>query len=369
MNLPRANLLGATCLWLLATVAHPFQCMAEDSNPPVDPLPGLTTPPAREEQEPASPGEEPPDTSPAPATAAPMQPKPPQPALEHQHEAVSKLVEALLRRADSLFSGDYSVDAPTGSYVQLIARTTQRRPADASSDYDLLPRAKITLPKTNDRLQVFLEQDLPNAGRSETQRDAQTVAGQQPRDLTQYLGLRGIGIERLRTQLTADVGVRMRIPPDPFARVRAQRIFALEDWKIPLSETLLYRTSDQGSSTTELGFLRPLGKDFALSLNTTATWREVTRYFELGETAMLTQRIDPRSLIHYELGVYGQTEPNTRTTVYSAALRYRRRLYSDWLLMEVRPELLYPRDRAFHPLPSITFQLEMYFGEHYLAQL
>jgi hypothetical protein len=151
----------------------------------------------------------------------------PTPLLERQHDHMSRLIEATLRGADSLFSGNRSYDAPTGSYVQIIVSTLQQRARDGRSQYDLVPRAKINLPKTNERLQLFLEQDLPNTGRSEAQRDAQAAAGIQPHDLSEYLGLRGIAAEKLKLQLTVDGGVRMRVMPDLFARARARRVFTV----------------------------------------------------------------------------------------------------------------------------------------------
>ncbi len=63
-----------------------------------------------------------------------------------------------------------------------------------------------------------------------------------------------------------------------------------------------------------------------------------------------------------ELGVYGQTDPLWRATAYSVALRFRRRIHSDWLLLEVRPQLIYPESNGFRPVPSLTVTLEMFFG-------
>jgi hypothetical protein len=289
--------------------------------------------------------------------------------LEQGHERLSKGIEAMLRGADSLFSGNSSYDAPTGSYVQLVGKTIQQRASDGGSQYDLTPRAKISLPKTTKRLQLLLEEDLPNADLTESQRDAQAAAGIQPRDFSQYLGLRGIAIEKLKLQLTTDVGVKIRSLRDPFARVRGQRVFTVGGWTIPLSETLLYRRLEKTSATTELGLLKPWGETYTLSMVSDATWRQTTRAFDLSEYVTLSHQPNPRTLVAAELGVYGQTEPNTRALAYSAALRYRHKIYSDWVVMEIRPQLLYTRDKAFRPVPSITLQIEGFFGDRYFEGL
>src|SRR5690349_9001041 len=54
---------------------------------------------------------------------------------QHGQQQLSRLLESTLRRADSLFSGNRSLDAPTGSYLQLIARTTQQRARDGTDQY------------------------------------------------------------------------------------------------------------------------------------------------------------------------------------------------------------------------------------------
>jgi hypothetical protein len=46
--------------------------------------------------------------------------------IDRRHDHMSKLIEATLRGADSLFSGNRSYDAPTGSYVQIIVSTVQQ---------------------------------------------------------------------------------------------------------------------------------------------------------------------------------------------------------------------------------------------------
>jgi hypothetical protein len=293
----------------------------------------------------------------------------PIPLLERQHDHMSRLIEATLRGADSLFSGNRSYDAPTGSYVQIIVSTLQQRARDGRSQYDLVPRAKINLPKTNERIQLFLEQDLPNAGRSEAQRDAQAAAGIQPHDLSEYLGLRGIAAEKLKLQLTADGGVRMRVMPDPFARARARRVFSVGPWSIPLSETILYRRSDKASATSELGFIRTLTNHTALTLSSGAVWRQPTHGFDLSQYATITYQPNTRMLFASEVGVYGHSRPDPRVTAYSAALRYRRKIYRDWMVMEVRPQLIYTRDSGFRPIPSITLQIEAFFGDRYFEYL
>lgn len=274
------------------------------------------------------------------------------------------MLEAVLRRADSLFSGDQTYDAPTGSYVQVGGGWTARREQDGGGEALLITRAKINLPKSNEKVQVLIDRDIDNVFRSSSDRAAATAAGQTAPDDNAFIGLRGIAEETLKVRLTADVGVRPRgLTPDPYVRGRAERIFTLGEWHAPLSETLLWRRSEDFSATTQLGLLRTLRPDTVLSVYSTATWRDRTNAFDLSEVASITHRIADRALVSVELGVYGQTEPLWRATAYSFAVRIRRRIHSDWLLLEVRPQLIYPESTGFQPVPSLTVTLEMFFGQ------
>lgn len=302
---------------------------------------------------------------PAEAQAPPAPPAAREPIqmLDRQHDAASRLVEAVIRRADSLFGGDQVYDAPTGSFVQLGSAYTARRAEDGGSDGLPISRARVKLPHTSERLQLLVDRNIENVARSFTDREAAAAAGQGGPDDGTFVGLRGIGAEGAWLRLTADAGVRPRgLSPDPYARVRAERSFKLGAWTMPLSETLLWRRSDEASASTQLGLYRALRDDLVLSLYSTATWRSRTEAFDFSEVATLTRRIDERALLAAELGVYGGSEPRMQANAWSIALRYRRRLGREWLLGELRPQLIYPRSNGFQPVPSLTVSVEVLFG-------
>lgn len=291
------------------------------------------------------------------------------PVLERQHEAVGDIVESLLRRADALFSGSRSYDAPTGSYVMLGGKFTFQHNQQGENEQAPITRAKINLPRTEQRLQLLIERDIEGTTTSESQRDATVATGQATADNNPYLALRALSAQRLKLKLSADAGVRMHSPPDPFARLRATRTFTAGEWQIPLAETLLWRVSEPFSAVTELGFLRAITPEVAFGLVSNATWRESLRGFDLSQSASLAWLVNDRSLLGLELAAYGTTQPELQDTAYSIALRYRRKIYRDWLLLELRPEVVYPRNVEFRPQRSVVLQLEIYFGANYLPNL
>src|SRR5512134_2131932 len=99
------------------------------------------------------------------------------PALDGQHRRVSGMIEDLLRRTDALFGGDRLYDAPTGSYLQLGARGTLWPERYADTDVTAITRAKINLPRTQERLKLLFDRDLEDVTKPPTQRDAEVAAG------------------------------------------------------------------------------------------------------------------------------------------------------------------------------------------------
>jgi hypothetical protein len=75
--------------------------------------------------------------------------------------------------------------------------------------------------------------------------------------------------------------------------------------------------------------------------------------------------VDERSLFGVEALVIGQTRPQREVLAYSTALRYRRLIYSTWLVMEVRPQVVFPSNQDYKTTAGVTLQLEAFFGSNY----
>jgi hypothetical protein len=298
------------------------------------------------------------------------EPPPTAPSLERfldwPHDRLSALVEDVARGADGLLSGNRLADAPTGSYVSLGGATTVLRAGDGEDTTRAITRVKLALPRTEERLQLLVDRGLSSLTRSDAQRDAEVSLGQAPVDDSPFAALRLLAVDRLKLRIGTDVGARFRIPFDPFARLRADRSTALGPWTLLFSETLLTSRLTRFQSTTQFALQRAFSPSLALTLLSDATWRETSRRFDLSQTATLLWQVQDRTLLGFEAGVLGITRPDAVVTAWTLSLRLRHRLHRDWLLFEARPQILFPRDRGFQPVPTLTLQLEAFFGAGYL---
>jgi hypothetical protein len=308
------------------------------------------------------------ETPEPPQQTVPLEDQPVQepPMLETPHRKVSGLIEDLLRRTDALFGGDRLYDAPTGSYIQVGARGTVWPERYSDSGVTAITRAKINLPRTQERLKLMLDRDVEDIDKPPAQRDAEVAAGVSQPDNNPYVGLRALAVERLKLRFTTDGGLKLRDGElDPFARGRVTRVFQWGDWTIPVSETVLWRRVEGLSATTDWAFLYPLSKRSALAFQGNATWTENQDGLVIGHNATVAWRVDERSLFGVEALVIGQTRPQREVLAYSTALRYRRLIHSTWLVMEVRPQVVFPSNQDYKTTAGVTLQLEAFFGSNY----
>lgn len=284
--------------------------------------------------------------------------------LDRSHDTISGGIEAFISRVDGLFAGSESHDAPTGSYIRAGGEVSLHRARHGGTVSRGFISVKIRLPRTSDRLQLVIDQGIESITRSASQKEADRSRGIDNDDEDVFIGLRGIAKETLKISLTSDVGLRFHgLTPDPYVRGRALRVFEAGEWKIPLSETLLWRENQGFTAASELVFLREVAANLVFSAASNATFVDSSNNWVLSEVLALSHRMTNDALLSYEAGAFGDTRPDTVLTAYTLAVRYRQRYWRDWIIGEIRPQFTFPRERDFNAVPSLTFRLEAHFGK------
>jgi len=266
----------------------------------------------------------------------------------------SEEVGQLGRYVDSLFAGEDVEDLPNKSYIRLSVQGTaseleNRRETDAGI------KLKLDLPNTKRRWKLFFESD-----NRDTERLDQKIRGVVDGTNSESVG--GLRLESDRSKnwlFSTDVGVRARIPLDPFARFKARR-----DWQLGSPWVLTFEHEDwyfheKGFGTeNSLDFHRPITEDYYLSITTAAQFQDRYDVIELAQSVTTTHFIDSRQAIAYGVGVLGVNKPSVKAMAYYVSANYQRRIHKDWLFMEVTPELLFPRLEGFRPKWSLTVEFK-----------
>ncbi|MBS3805551.1 MAG: hypothetical protein KGY54_13455 [Oleiphilaceae bacterium] len=277
-----------------------------------------------------------------------------------QQDIQAGRIQALGDWADRTLSGSTWTLPGNESYLRLGLATR----SEVGDTLQLEPEArfKLDLPTVKEKLRLVVESEsdelLPIG---ERQRDRQ-LTEEQRSDTSATGALRYLTELTDDIDLSNDVGVRLRFPPDAFWRARARKRWALDDdWGLTLDQRVFYFHVDGWGARTWLGFEKSFSEWYVL-VASEGNWLHDERNLELSQIVSFYKRLNNRATLNPRIGILGESEPGFRTTNIFADLTYRYRLYDDWLYGEVIPALEFPREEDFKDRASLVLRLEMFFS-------
>ena len=131
-----------------------------------------------------------------------------------------------------------------------------------------------------------------------------------------------------------------------------------------LIEEILWFTDTGWVSRTRFDLERTLPRDLFFRTSLEGIWTEDEPGYPYSWSFTLLQPLDRNRALSYEWVNSFQTEPSYELDEVLFALRYRQRVWRDWLYFELAPQERFPRDRDFSGTPGIMFKLEMIVGDY-----
>lgn len=284
--------------------------------------------------------------------------------LDTPHEIISEGVESMAQGMDLFFADEKVYTETTSSYARLSTQINFSHGGESSMTGDL--SLKVDLKKTKKKLKLLLESD--------TDRDLQTGTDQsklpsrQKETVSFYAALQKEISRRNDWHTRVSLGIKLRIPLDPFLRIRAYKNFSLDNWKIRFTETLFWFNSKGAGASSLLELDHSLTKNLLFRSRTSELWTDFLDYHEVEQTFTLYHELSDRRAVSYNIGSYSISHPKTHLERYYTSIGYRQRIHRDWLFIEVSPALTYTRDNKFKPERSLVLKLEMVFGNKYVYQ-
>lgn len=230
-------------------------------------------------------------------------------------------------------------------------------------------KARFYLPQINKRFNAFI-------GRSEADDIVQEATPEQYSLPAQFSGrdddsvFLGLGYnERMtkRGSFDADAGVRVRFPLDPYVKgsYRFSRPVG-ENTLFRFRETIFWQKSEEFGTTALIEWDRILGPDYVLRWTTSGTYSEVSEGLRWYSNVRLYHLLSKERAFAYEIAANGSTDAPAPLTDYGAAVIYRQRMWRDWLLLELRTGIDWPRYSPFEQRTSNlngSLVLELRFGD------
>lgn len=275
-----------------------------------------------------------------------------------QHEAWSDSFYDVVYSIDSFFAGDNYQLLENDSYLRLRLGARWEENDGLSEDMDL--KVRLDLPSMKQRWNLFIENQLDERESLESTNREDDISPNSNDD--SFYG--GISQERDLDNwyLRPELGLRLRAPLDPFARLKARRELDIDaPWQGQFQQSIYYFHSDGIGTRLQLLFSRPIGDRFLWQVKSEAQWQKDTDNTDLAQIFTLKQDLKEHSTLTYELGLLGETKPSLRSSEHYVNVRYRQPLYKDKLYLDVVPAFNWPRDDDFEPEFSITTRIEILF--------
>ena len=266
------------------------------------------------------------------------------------------------------FLGDETATRRNRSFVRVSAFGNWNEGADFAFD----PRIKfrLDLPTTKERFKLVIESDDDN-----DKIDGQRVRREDPASVDQTTdgGVSGF-VRRVREvsgfETRFDAGLRFRFPPQPFVRARADR-----DWQLDWSWST--RSETEISYTIggdELVFRQNGNLDWQITnvalmrARTEITWKQAPDNapqdaWEFAEVLSYNRRMNDYAALVHAVGYVWESRPKFRTREYFTYLRWRQRLYEQWLFVEFTPGISWTRENNFNDSAYFEAGIEIIFSE------
>jgi hypothetical protein len=281
------------------------------------------------------------------------------PSLESLHDVVQDSVREAARLLDSFFSDEEFEEERNDTSLRL--RFDTQLDQDDDTAFRLSPRLRLRLPGA-ERTLLLQVQGASEAVDEEGGIERRGLFEGAVEDDPLELSLR-LFESRGRLLITPDVGVGIEDEEaKAFAggRVRYQWRFG-DDWSLLASERLRAHTNRGLESISLLRADTFVWEDVLWRNDAQMRWREDEEGLRYGPASAFYIPLDQRSALALEGSLLLVTEPTHEVDQVAAKLRYRRKVFTDWSIIEVAPGVNFDNEDDYSPSGTLVLRLELEF--------
>jgi hypothetical protein len=279
--------------------------------------------------------------------------------IEYSHDWLKEYIDSLSHNVDGFFIdtffGDDIIDDDVGGSRAKLSFFT-RRVIGQPVDYNYGISIKLVLPNTNERFNLLFQST------EEDEDDRENNPINTVENVEYSTALRYVFNESERWRANFDTGIRWGIPPDPFSRFRLRRFAYFDDFKIKATQTIFWSGNDGIGEKSSFELNQPLNIDRLLRYSVAAQYLVNNDFFELNYGVSLFHELNAKEVLAYYYRAAGDTVGNATFNNYGVGVRYRRKIYQNWVFAEVNPELETQSENEYDITPVIMFRFEALIG-------
>jgi len=275
--------------------------------------------------------------------------------LETRRDSMSKNVSGVGRYLDDWLAGDGVGENSNQSYLRV--KLNQQISETGAYYSNVRISGRVDLPRATERWKLIFESEQTEQNSIQDQRLSNIRPTEFSGGFSYELPERDDGF-----RFTHDIGVKGRIPLDPFYRFKTRYGHDINSqWGVGVDHKIWYYNSEGWGQDARLFFTRSIRDDMFLRFDTEVNYRDRYKEFEYAQTVALHQSLGERETLTYEAGIIGTSQPANRVESYYTQSVYRKAIHEDWLVMEFVPQLVMERDNHWNPDPRVQLNLEVYF--------
>lgn len=246
------------------------------------------------------------------------------------------------------------------SYIRVRLRSSLRKSGEHEREAHV--KMRLDLPNTRRRVKLFFESSEEDTDSLLDKTLPSAIDTKQNSNRESVAGFRFFNDEKKKWKISNDIGIRSRLPLEPFWRFEARRAWQLPGaWVGSVEEKLWYFDAKGFGTETKLYLDRPINDVYSLRLSSQAQYQDRYGYWQFVTALSTVHVLNENSSIAYGVGVTSNSRPSFRAESYFITSTYRKKLYKDWLFLEVRPELVFSKGNDFDVEPAITAEIDIYF--------
>jgi hypothetical protein len=229
-------------------------------------------------------------------------------------------------------------------------------------------RLRMKLPQLSNRFNVFIGRVDPVGHVTEMRDDFDTLPRQfgQQEDDAVLVGLDYSQPTHGKGYFDFDVGTELSLPLDPYVKARYRiAVPFFERNVLRLRETVFWQQSEQAGFTSRIDLERLLAEQFLVRWTGSGTWSQNTEGVEWLSSVTLFQNLGNGRALAYQVGASGESDAEVPLKDYGFRLIFRHRIFREWLILELRSSLTWPRETLLESRErniGVGAAVEMQFG-------
>ncbi len=263
--------------------------------------------------------------------------------LDSTHRIVSSQVGSISRFIDSFFENPNYTDEEADARISLFQSAEKTN--NNSIKFRTNIKGSLSLPRLSRKLKLnFTGNDLWGLDDSEME-NLEESAEQSIKYPS--LSLQYSFLEKNNIHIKESSGIRFRdLSLFSGLRLRIKNKLT-KNWNTKFIQRLFWYTNESWISNTELNFNRIVGKRNLFRQTFKTAWyenREQTEGFRFNIISSFSQPLAGTAVLRYHWSSVYFTKPNARWSSTTFSIKYRQRLWRDWVILELAPFITWNED-------------------------